>query len=42
MSSTEHPGSGHRDWLHPIEPEYAILALVAAFAVGLALAWPWW
>jgi hypothetical protein len=42
MSSMEHPGSGHRDWLHPMEPEYAVLFLIAAFAAGLALAWPWW
>jgi hypothetical protein len=39
----EHSGEGRsRDWLHPMEPEYAILVLVGAFAVGLALAWPWW
>lgn len=36
MSSLEHPG-----WGRSIPPEYAILALVAAFVVGLALAWPW-
>ena len=42
MSSMEHPNSGHSSWGHSIQPEYAILVLVAAFAVGLALAWPWW
>ena len=42
MSSLEHPGAGHRSWRSPMEPEYAILVLVTAFAVGLALAWPWW
>ena len=41
MSSMEHPSAGHRDWLHPMEPEWAILALVGAFVLGLALAWPW-
>ena len=42
MSSMEHPSAGHRHWAQSIEPEYAILVLVAAFAVGLAMAWPWW
>jgi hypothetical protein len=42
MSSLEHPNAGRRDWLHPMEPEYAILVLVTAFAVGLALTLPWW
>jgi len=37
MSSTEHPG-----WSRTIPPEYALLVLVAAFATGLVLAWPWW
>ena len=36
MSSMEHPG-----WGRSIPPEYAILLLLTAFAVGLALAWPW-
>jgi hypothetical protein len=25
-----------------VPPEIAMLLLVAAFAVGLILAWPWW
>jgi hypothetical protein len=42
MSSLEHPGHGHsRDWLHPMEPEWAILVLVAAFAIGVAMSLPW-
>lgn len=42
MSSLEHPGGEHSGWAHSVAPEYAILFLVMAFAVGLALAWPWW
>ena len=37
MSSMEHSG-----WDESIPPGYAILVLVAAFVVGLTLAWPWW
>ena len=43
MSSMEHFGEEHHQgWGHRVAPEYAVLALVAAFAIGLALAWPWW
>ena len=42
MSSMEHPGGGHAHWGDSIPVEAPILLLVAAFAVGLALAWPWW
>ena len=37
MSSMEQSGQARS-----IPPEYAMLLLVAAFGVGLALAWPWW
>ena len=37
MSSMEHPG-----YARSVPPELALIVLVAAFAVGLALAWPWW
>jgi hypothetical protein len=37
MASTEHPGHSYT-----VPPEVALLGLVAAFAIGLALAWPWW
>ena len=36
MASMEH--SGHT---RTIPPELAILVLLAAFATGLILAWPW-
>lgn len=42
MASMEHPGGEHAGWTRSIPPETAILLLVVAFAVGLALAWPWW
>ncbi len=42
MSSMEHFGAEDPGWARSVAPEYAILALVMAFAVGLALAWPWW
>jgi hypothetical protein len=40
MSSMEHSNS-NRSWDHRIAPEYVWLVLLAVFAVGLALAWPW-
>jgi hypothetical protein len=36
MASTHEPGHARS-----IPPELAFLVLFAAFAVGLALAWPW-
>ena len=41
MSSMEHPGSGHSGWAHSIEPEWAFLVMVAAFAIGVAMSLPW-
>ncbi len=41
MSSLEHPSSGHSGWAHSIEPEYAILVLVAVLALGVAMTLPW-
>ena len=37
MSSLEQPGHARS-----VPPEVAFLVLVAAFTVGLVLAWPWW
>jgi hypothetical protein len=37
MASMDQPGR-----VYSVPPELALIALVAAFAVGLALAWPWW
>ena len=31
----------HHDHSRTIPPELALLVLLAAFAVGLVLAWPW-
>jgi hypothetical protein len=39
MSSMEHPH--HSGWAHSVEPEYAILVLLAVLAVGLAMTLPW-
>lgn len=36
MAHLEHPGNGRT-----LPPELPILILIAAFAVGILLTWPW-